>query len=326
MRRREFIIVLGGATATWPLVARAQQPAMPVIGILSNPARNAMTVAFAAFRRALNEAGYIEGQNVSIEYRFANGQIDRLPSLAADLINRKPAALVAVANAAALAAKAATTTIPIVFVIGGDPVKLGLVESLNKPGGNVTGITFLLTQMESKRLGLLHELVPRATMLAVMINPGQPAASDQASQVTEAAQALGVQVRIVSVGSERDLESAFATCVKLGAGGLLVTSDPFFNSKDEQIIALAARNSIPAIYEFRDFAVLGGLASYGNSLNDALRQAAVYTGKILGGAEPTDLPAVQATKFEFVINLRTAKSLGLDVPPTLSARADEVIE
>ena len=180
--------------------------------------------------------------------------------------------------------------------------------------------------MESKRLGLLHELVPRATMLAVMINPGQPAASDQASQVTEAAQALGVQVRIVNVSSERDLESAFATCVKLGAGGLLVTSDPFFNSKDEQIITLAARNSIPAIYEFRDFAVLGGLASYGNSLSDALRQAAVYTGKILGGAEPINLPAVQATKFEFVINLRTAKSLGLDVPPMLSARADEVIE
>src|SRR5215472_810202 len=212
MRRRDFIGIVGSAAA-WPLAARAQQLTMPVIGILSNPAPNAMTVAFAAFRCTLNEAGYIEGQNVSIEYRFANGQIDRLPSLAADLINRKPAALVAVANAAALATKAATATIPIVFVIGGDPVKLGLVESLDKPGGNVTGITFLLTQMESKRLGLLHELVPRATMLAVMINPGQPAASDQASQVTEAAQALGVQVRIVSVSSERDLEPAFATCV-----------------------------------------------------------------------------------------------------------------
>jgi putative tryptophan/tyrosine transport system substrate-binding protein len=320
----DFITLVGAAA--WPLAARAQVGVMPVIGILSNPARNSLTQAFAAFHRALNEAGYIEGHNVAIEYRFANGQIDRLPSLAADLINLKPTALVAVANAAALAVKSATTTIPVVFVIGGDPVKLGLVESLNKPGGNVTGITLLETQMDSKRLGLLHELVPRATMLAVMINPGQPAASDQASLVTEAARALGVEVRIVNVSSERDLEPAFATCVQLRVGGLLVTSDPFFHGKSERIITLAARNFIPAIYEFRDFAVLGGLASYGSSLSDALRQAAVYTGKILGGAKPTDLPSVQTTKFEFVINLKTAKSLGLDVPPMLSARADEVIE
>jgi len=258
--RRGLIKLLGAAVA-WPLASRAQQGAMPVIGILSNPSRDAMREPFAAFHRALNEAGYIEEQNVAIEYRFADGQIDRLPSLAADLINRKPAVLVALANAAALAAKAATTTIPVVFVIGGDPVTLGLVESLNKPGGNLTGVTFLVNQMESKRLGLLHELVPRATLLAVMINPDQPTAADQASQVTEAARALGVQVRVVNVSSERDLESAFATCAQLRAGGLLVTSDPFFNSKSEQIIALAARNSIPAIYERRDFAVLGGLAS-----------------------------------------------------------------
>jgi putative tryptophan/tyrosine transport system substrate-binding protein len=330
MKRREFITLLGGAAVgpsiLWPLPTHAQQAAMPVIGLLSNLSRNSMMEDFAAFRRALNEAGYIEGQNVAIEYRFADGQIDRLPSLAADLINRKPAALVAVANAAALAAKAATTTIPVVFVIGGDPVMLGLVETLNKPGGNVTGITVLLNQMESKRLGLLNELVPRATTLAVMINPGQPAASDQASQVTEAARALGVQVRIVNAGSERDLEPAFATCVQLRVGGLMVASDPFFQFRKEQIIALAARNSIPAIYENRYFAMLGGLASYGSNVSDAFRQIGAYTGRILGGAKPSELPTVQTTKFEFAINLKTAKSLGLDVPPMLSARADEVIE
>lgn len=326
MRRRDFITLLGGVAAASPLAARAQQSAMPVIGILSNPARNPMTEAFASFDRALNEAGYIEGQNVAIEYRFADGQVDRLPSLAADLVNRKPTALVALSNAAALAAKAATTTIPVVFVIGGNSVKLGLVESLNKPGANMTGVTFLINQMESKRLGLLHELVPRATVLAVLINPGQPVASDQVSQVAEAARSLGVQVRIVNVSSEPDLEPAFATCGQLRVGGLLVTSDPFFDSKGEQIIKLAARYSIPAIYEHRDFAVLGGLASYGSSLSDAFRQATVYTGKILGGTKPSDLPAVQTTKFEFVINLKTAKSVGLDVSPMLSARANEVIE
>jgi putative tryptophan/tyrosine transport system substrate-binding protein len=326
MRRRDFISLIGGAAATWPLTARAQQPAMPVIGILSNPSRNALPAAFASFDRGLNDAGYVEGQNVAIEYRFADGQVDRLRALATDLVNRKVDVLVTMANAAALAAKAVTTTIPVVFVIGGDPVKLGLVESLNRPGGNITGVSFFLTQLESKRLGLLHELVPHATEIAVLINPTQPAASDQVNEVKEAARALGLDVHIVHAASESDLEPAFATCAQLRAGGLLVTSDPFFNVVNKQIIALAARNAIPAIYELREYVAIGGLASYGSSPTEAFHQTGAYAGRVLKGEKPDDLPVLQPTKFELVINAKTAKALGLTIPSGVLAIADEVIE
>ena len=274
----------------------------------------------------MSESGYVEGQNVAIEYRFADGQVDRLPALAADLVNRNIAVLVAFTNPTALAAKSATTTIPIVFIIGGDPVKLGLVSSLNRPAGNITGITFFSTQTELKRLGLLHELIPHAKLIAVLINPSQPAAAAQEDEVAAAARALGVRVSIVYASSQGELDNAVAACVQMGAGGLVVTADALFFNRQKEIVTLAARHAIPAIYEWRDFVLAGGLASYGSSITDALHQAGIYAGKILGGAKVTDLPVVQTTKFEFVINLRTAKALGIEVPPMLSARADDVIE
>jgi len=319
MQRRTFIALLGGAAA-WPLDARAQQ--MPVIGFLLGQSRDALIVA--AFQQGLNETGYIEGQNVAIEYRFSDGQNNRLPALAAELVDRQIAVLFAGTNAAALAAKAATATIPVVFAIGGDPVKLGLVASLNRPGGNITGVTMFATQMETKRLGLLHEL--SASVVAALINPSQHDAPAQADEVTEAARVLGLNLHVVYAGSERDLEAAFATCVQLRAGALQVAADPFFNSRREQIVALAARYMVPAIYEWRYFVELGGLASYGTSLADGFRQGGIYTGRVLKGAKTTELPTVQTTRFEFIINLKAAKAFGIDVPPMLSARADEVIE
>jgi putative ABC transport system substrate-binding protein len=326
MRRRTFFTLIAGLAA-WPLAAHTQQPKKPLIGFLSNPSRNPFFEnVIPAFHRGLAEAGYFEGQNVAIEYRFADGQVDRLPALAAELINRDVAVLVVLANAAALAAKSATKTIPIVFMIGGDPIKLGLVDSLNRPPGNVTGITFFSTQVESKRLGLLHELVPRSTLIAVLTNPGQPAVAVQENEVATAARALGLKVLIVHASRQSELETAFITCLQVGAGGLLVTGDPLFFQQHKEIVALAARHAIPVMYEWRDFALAGGLASYGSSLSDSFRQGGVYAGKILGGAKVTDLPVVQTTKFEFVINLKTAKALGIEIPPMLSARADEIIE
>jgi putative tryptophan/tyrosine transport system substrate-binding protein len=325
VKRRQFITVLGGAAA-WPVAARAQQAAMPVIGVILVQSRESLADALAAFRRGLNEGGYVEGQSVAVEYRSAEGHYDRLPALAADLVHRQVAAILAGANAAALAAKTATSTIPIVFAIGGDPVKLGLVASLNRPGANLTGVSFFANQLETKRLGLLHELVPQADEVAVLINPSQPAAQEQSNEVMEAARVLGISVHILNARSEGDFDAAFAMIVQKRFGALLVAADPFFSSRRDQLVSLAARHAVPAIYEWRDFPATGGLASYGTSLTDAFRQAGVYVGRILKGVKPADLPAVQTIKFEFVINLRTAKALGIDVPPMLSARADEVIE
>jgi putative tryptophan/tyrosine transport system substrate-binding protein len=326
MRRREFITLLGTIAVARSRTASAQQTTKPLIGVLSNPSGDSFEALFPAFHLGLSESGYVEGQNVAIEYRFADGQVDRLPTLAADLVNRNIAVLVAFTNPTALAAKLATTSIPIVFIIGGDPVKLGLVGSLNRPAGNITGITFFSTQMESKRLGLLHELIPYAKLIAVLINPSAPVAAAQRDEVAAAARALGLRASIVYARSQGELDSAVAACVQMGAEGLVVTADALFFNQQKEIVTLAARHAIPAIYEWRDFVLAGGLASYGSSITDALQQAGVYTGKILGGAKVTDLPVVQTTKFEFVINLRTAKTLGIEVPPMLSARADDVIE
>jgi putative tryptophan/tyrosine transport system substrate-binding protein len=324
MRRREFISLLGGYAVAWPLAARAQ-PAMPLIGFLDGQSFDLHLMA--AFREALKGAGYIEGRNVAIYFRSADGQTDRLVTLAGDIVGRRVAVIVtAGGGAAALAAYAATTTIPIVFVNGVDPVTSGLVMSLNRPGGNATGVYIFQQVLEGKRLGLLHGLVPAAALIAVLLNPTNANFQAQLRGVQDAARALAQQVSILSASTERDIDGAFATVTKSGAGALLVGSDPFFNSERDQVIALAARHAIPTIYEGREFATSGGLASYGTSLPDAYRQAGIYAGRILRGEKPADLPIVQPTKFEFVINLKTAKALGLDVPPGLSSSADEIIE
>jgi putative ABC transport system substrate-binding protein len=327
VRRREFITLLGGAAATFPLRVRAQQQAIPVIGFLNPASPNAWKPYVDAFRQGLNNAGYVEGRTVAIEYRWAEGQYERLPLLATDLVRRNVALIVATGGSApALAAKAATNTIPIVFTIGSDPVKLGLVASLNRPGGNATGVNMFVTQMEGKRLGLLRELVPTAALIAVLLNPNSPPAATQLKDVQEAARALGQQIHILHAGSEAELEAAFATTRQVGAGALLVAADPFFHSKRTYIVALAARHALPAIYEQREPALAGGLMSYGTNLSEGYRQVGIYAGRILKGEKAADLPVMQSTKFEFVINLTTAKALGIVVPPMLSARADEVIE
>jgi putative tryptophan/tyrosine transport system substrate-binding protein len=323
--RRAFITLLGGGAAAWPLAARAQQPTTPVIGFLDGQSFDLHLMT--AFRQALKDAGYIEGRNVAIYFRSADGQTDRLVTLAGDIIGRRVAVIVTTGGgAAALAAYAATTTIPIVFVNGVDPVSSGLVVSLNRPGGNATGVYIFQQVLEGKRLGLLRELVPSAASIAVLLNPTNANFQTQLRGVQDAARDLGQQVSILSANTEREIDVAFATVAQSGARALLVGSDPFFSSERDQVIALASRYAIPAIYEGREFATAGGLASYGTSLADAYRQAALYAGRILKGEKPADLPIVQPTKFEFVINMKTAKTLGLDVSPGLAASADEIVE
>jgi putative tryptophan/tyrosine transport system substrate-binding protein len=327
MRRRDFIRLLGGVAAAWPLAVRAQQRPMPVIGFLHSASPGPFARAVDAFRQGLSETGYVEGQNVAIEYRWAEGQYDRLPALAADLAGRQVSVIVAVAgNTPALAAKAATTSIPIVFVSGGDPVSAGLVASLNRPGGNVTGVSWIATALVPKQLELLRRSVGNAALIGALVNPSYPDHDLQLRELQKGADAIGQEIKIVQAATAHDIDTAFVSLVQMSANALIVVNDPFFVNRRDQIVALAAKHRMPAMYFSREFVTGGGLLSYGASLVEAARQGGIYAGKILRGEKAADLPVMQSTKFEFVVNLKTAKVLSLEIPPTVLALADEVIE
>ena len=326
MRRREFITLLGAAAAAWPRAARAQQMTMPLIGFLNGASPGGYAPMVAAFRQGLKELGYIEGQNVAIEFRWAEGQYDRLPALATDLVRRQATVIAATSTPAAQAAKAVTSSTPIVFTTGADPVELGLVASLNRPGGNVTGVSFLVNELTAKQLEVLHQTIPREALIGFLVNPAFANAASQMREAQNAAHALGHQLVVLTARTESEIDAAFASLVQQRARGLVTISDPFLNSRRDQLVALAAHHSLPALYPVRDYVVAGGLMSYGTSITDAYRQVGDYTGRILKGEKPADLPVMRPTKLELAINLKTAKALGLDLPATLLALADEVIE
>ncbi|MGA7739565.1 MAG: ABC transporter substrate-binding protein [Pseudolabrys sp.] len=327
MKRREFIGLISGVAATWPLVVRAQQPAVPVIGYLSSASSQVHASYLAGFHEGLREGGFIEGQNVTIEYRWANGQYQRLPDLAADLVRRHVALIAAGSTPAALAAKAATTTIPIVFEMAGDPVRIGLVAGLDRPGGNVTGVANMNIQMTPKRLQLLHEAVPSAKVMALLVNPANSTVAEtQSREAFSVAPTLGVDLHVLHASTERDLDAVFANLIQSRAGGLVIAAEPLFSSLNKQFAELTVRHAVPAITGGRDFAAAGGLLSYGADTRQAYRLAGIYTGQVLKGEKPANLPIQQSTKVELVINLKTAKVMGIDIPNTLIGRADEVIE
>ena len=328
MRRREFITLVSGTAVAWPLAVRAQQPPMPVIGWLSSGSRDSDDVLrLPPFRLGLNDTGYVEGRDVAIEYRSAEDHIERLPALAVDLAARQVSLILAAGRPdAALAAKSVTTSIPIVFSIAADPVQLGLVASLNRPGGNITGITTISAELEAKRLGLLRELVPSATSMAVLVNPTRPSVDAQLAQAQQAARLLGLTLHVLKASSERDLDAVFVTLVQLKAGALIITADGLFADRLDQIAALARRYSVPAAFQYREFAAAGGLMSYGSGFRETYRQAGIFAGRILRGEKPAGLPVMQPTKFELVINMKTAKALGIEVPISMQMLADEVVE
>jgi putative tryptophan/tyrosine transport system substrate-binding protein len=324
--RREFITLLGGAAAEWPIAARPQQPALPVIGFLNSRSRSSLPHLLPAFRQGLKETGFVEGENLSIEFRFADGQYDKLPALAAELVQRRVAVIAVASTIATIAAKQATQSIPIVFFQGGDPIKLGFVASLHRPSANITGASFLTDELVQKRFEVLHELLPRATMIGLLVNPSFSTTEAAATNAQIAAATFGIKVVVAEAVAEGEFEPPFGALVRQGAQGLLVAPDPYFNSQATAIVALAARHALPAMYQLREYVAADGLMSYGTNLSDVWRLGGSYVGRILKGEKAADLPVQQSTRVELVINLKTARALGLEVPPTLLARADEVIE